>query len=1031
MRSKTHPSKELVEVLIAADSPTQAEQLRHLLEQHRYRATVANNGKQALALLGEHTPAVVITDTVMPEMNGFELCQRIKADERLRDIPVILLTALTTSEDVFEGLASGGDSFITKPYSEEYLLANLQQILANRRLRKGERVRIGVEICLAGKKRLITADQQQMLTLLISTYEAAIHRNAELIGTHAELRSLNARLEDMVEERTAALAAEIAERKQAEEREGLARKVLEFLNRPSGAAAIIGDILRLVKTSMDFEAAGIRLQEGDDYPYFEASGFSEDFLRAERYLCERDEAGNIVRDGTGNPVLDCMCGNILRGRTDPKLPFFTEGGSFWTNNTTQLLASTTEEDRQARTRNRCSGEGYESVALIPLRSGGEIIGLLQLNDHRPNRFTLELIHYFEGLGASIGIALARKRVEESLQKERKRLYEVLETLPAMICLLTPDYHVAFANRSFREKFGESHGRHCYDYCFGRTEPCEFCEAYNVLKTGKPHHWEVTGPDGGSIIDAYDFPFTDVDGSPLILEMDIDITERKRTEENADRVGREWQRTFNATNSAIWILDRDRRVVRFNKTSERFFGRSCDELIGKHCCEIVHGTDAPISECPLLRARESLQRETQELQVGQGWYEIAVDPMLDANGQYDGAVHMINDITERRSLQEQLHQSQKMEAIGQLAGGVAHDFNNILQAIVSYSCILLDRLPEHDEKREFAEEIAQGAERASALTRQLLAFSRRQILEMGDLDLNDAVRDLTKMTRRTIGEDVEVEVMEGRCLDIVHADRGQMEQVLLNLCVNARDAMPEGGALTIETENVVMDKEYCDTHAWASPGRYVLLSVTDTGCGMDAQTQARIFEPFFTTKQLDKGTGLGLATVYGIVRQHQGMIQVYSEVGKGTTFKVYLPSVERTASTVGTRVIGRARGGTETVLVAEDDQTLRKLAARILESARYTVLLAADGKEALDVFEKHTADIDLLFLDVVMPKMGGKAVYDLLRRQHPRLRFLFSSGYRSNAIHTEFVLKAGIDLIQKPYAPDALLRKVREVLDQTG
>ena len=269
------------------------------------------------------------------------------------------------------------------------------------------------------------------------------------------------------------------------------------------------------------------------------------------------------------------------------------------------------------------------------------------------------------------------------------------------------------------------------------------------------------------------------------------------------------------------------------------------------------------------------------------------------------------------------------------------------------------------------------------------------------------------------------------MGIVHADAGQMEQVLLNLCINARDAMPEGGAITIETENVVMDKAYCDAHGWASPGRYVLLSVTDTGCGMDAQTQARIFEPFFTTKDVGTGTGLGLATVYGIVRQHQGMIQVYSEVGKGATFKVYLSSVERKASTVGSKVIGPAKGGDETILVAEDDETVRTLVTRVLKDAGYTVLLAANGKEALDVFEKYAGDIDLFLLDVVMPKMSGKALYDVLHQQHPHLRFLFSSGYSTNAIHTGFVLQEGVELLQKPYAPNALLRKVRKVLDQTG
>ena len=388
-----------------------------------------------------------------------------------------------------------------------------------------------------------------------------------------------------------------------------------------------------------------------------------------------------------------------------------------------------------------------------------------------------------------------------------------------------------------------------------------------------------------------------------------------------------------------------------------------------------------------------------------------------------------DLTERKNLERQLRQSQKMEAVGLLAGGVAHDFNNILQAFLGYGSMLLDRLPEGDRMYEFAEEIVQGTERAAALTRQLLAFSRRQILEMENLDLNEVIHGVMKLIRRVIGEDIEMNVVEGQRLGLVHADRGQMEQVLLNLCVNSRDAMPEGGVLTVETENVVIDEEYCAVHTWASPGTYVLLSVSDTGCGMDAQTQEHIFEPFFTTKELGKGTGLGLATVYGIVRQHQGMVQVYSEMDAGTTFKIYLPSLEITIAEKEHPVTERARGGTETILLAEDDAAIRKLAEHILTSAGYAVLTATNGREALDVFERDAADIALLILDMVMPKLGGKAVYDTLKKSHPHLRFLFSSGYSTNAIHTEFVLKDDIELIQKPYAPNDLLRKVREVLDK--
>lgn len=384
--------------------------------------------------------------------------------------------------------------------------------------------------------------------------------------------------------------------------------------------------------------------------------------------------------------------------------------------------------------------------------------------------------------------------------------------------------------------------------------------------------------------------------------------------------------------------------------------------------------------------------------------------------------------ELKLLEKQYRQAQKMEAIGQLAGGLAHDFNNILQAVLGYSSILLTLFQKRSVPYEYVEQIMQGAERASTLTRQLLAFSRRQILKMEELDLNDIVHGMSKMIHRLIGEDIEITVEEGtQC--IIHADRGGMEQVLLNLCLNARDAMPDGGTLTIKTENVVLDKEYCDMHVRASPGRYATLSIIDIGCGMDSATQEHIFEPFYSTKVVGKGTGLGLATVYGIVRQHHGLVQVHSQLGRGTTFSVYLPASDHAVqTTVGSTMLEHAGGGVETILVAEDEKSLRKLLSRILEGVGYTVLLAENGKDALDVFERHRSEIDLCLLDVVMPKMGGKAVYDILHTQYPHLRFLFSSGYSTDAIHTNFVLEEDIELIQKPYVPEALLRKVRHILD---
>ncbi len=394
-----------------------------------------------------------------------------------------------------------------------------------------------------------------------------------------------------------------------------------------------------------------------------------------------------------------------------------------------------------------------------------------------------------------------------------------------------------------------------------------------------------------------------------------------------------------------------------------------------------------------------------------------------------------DITERKMAEEarekleaQLLQSHKMEAVGQLAGGIAHDFNNLLQVILGNVDIVQSDLGPDTPNRESLDEVRKAAERAAELTQQLLAFSRRQIIQPVNLELNDLIQGVLRMVRRIIGEHIELRFIPGDSLGLVRGDKGQIEQVLMNLCVNARDAMPTGGTLTIETENVVIGAAYCQDHLWAIEGRYVLLSVTDSGLGMDEATRSHIFEPFFTTKGVGQGTGLGLATVYGIVKHHNGLIHVYSEPGKGTAFKIYLPIAERSADEVGSKIEVRAVGGSETILVAEDEEMVRRLVVRVLESAGYTVLEAVDGEEALRVFEKHADKIDMAILDVMMPKLGGREVMERIRAQCASMRFLFSSGYSENAIHSNFVIKSGLRLISKPYLGADLLRAVRETLD---
>ncbi len=383
-------------------------------------------------------------------------------------------------------------------------------------------------------------------------------------------------------------------------------------------------------------------------------------------------------------------------------------------------------------------------------------------------------------------------------------------------------------------------------------------------------------------------------------------------------------------------------------------------------------------------------------------------------------------TDREELQRQLLQSQKMEAIGQLAGGVAHDFNNMLQVILGHAQMLGEEFS-GGHVREDLEGILEAAGRASDLTRQLLLFSRRQVMSMSTLDFNELVENSLKMIRRLIGEHIRLEWLPGSSVGSIEADAGMIEQVLMNLCLNARDAMPSGGVLTIESMSVIIDSTYCAGHAWAVPGRYVLLQVTDTGVGMSRETMERVFEPFFTTKEREKGTGIGLATVYGIVKQHDGMINAYSEEGKGSTFKVYLPVSELKAEEVGVRLDGAVSGGEETILLAEDDDLVRNLAEKILAKAGYSVITVADGEEAVYEFRRGP-EVDLLLLDVIMPKMGGDRVTKEIRKTDPGVKVLYTSGYSENAVHTDFVLHDGLSLLQKPYSADELLRSVRRILD---
>jgi two-component system cell cycle sensor histidine kinase/response regulator CckA len=470
----------------------------------------------------------------------------------------------------------------------------------------------------------------------------------------------------------------------------------------------------------------------------------------------------------------------------------------------------------------------------------------------------------------------------------------------------------------------------------------------------------------------------------------------------------------------------------NPAYERMTGYAREEMVGRPS-NLLQGNEH----------NEELSAEFQRtIQSGQIWHvnltsrrkdgtqltmETNVSSVRDGAGKILKFIEVMRDVTEEIKLREQLNRSQRLESVGQLAGGLAHDFNNILQAVLGYAMLSLSEVDDSHPLHTNLTEIRQAATRAAGLTRQLLAFSRRQVLKREPIDLSHTIRDLLNMLGRLLGDDIELEYVAGHGLGAVEADLGQLEQVLVNLCVNARDAMPGGGRISIETENVLINTAYVNAHPWSRTGRFVLLSVSDTGQGMSQETLTKAFEPFFTTKAEGRGTGLGLAMVYGIIKQHDGFVHCYSEVGQGTTFKIYLPMTLRKASSVGPKLEGTTRGGNETILIVEDDTAIRTLVERILTRNGYTVHTAENGLEALRLLEGGQR-VDLIVSDMVMPKLGGLELYDRLEEHPSRPPFLLTSGYTSRALDPDMASRAHLAMLQKPYGPDDLLKKVRGLLD---
>ena len=633
----------------------------------------------------------------------------------------------------------------------------------------------------------------------------------------------------------------------------------------------------------------------------------------------------------------------------------------------------------------------------------------------------------------------RKRMQDTLRKSAETFAVAFRSGPAMALMLSPDEE---GNRIIDVSEAFEHGTgYRREEVIGRTredlglwvDPCEADAYMNQLRAnGRVRNFEFRfrRKNGDIASGLTSSEWIEIGGKRCSISSAIDITEQKKAEQARTTLAT----AIEQTDETVVITDIDGIIQYCNPAFSKVTGYSKEEAIGQNSRVLKSGK----------HNKEFYEQMWASIMQGNAWtgrlinkkkdgsfYEedATISPIRDALGKISGLVAVKRDVTERLQLEDQLRQAQKLESIGRLAGGVAHDFNNLLTVINGYSDFLLKRLQAPDPLRAYATEIREAGKRAASLTKQLLAFSRKQVIEPKVLDLNAIIRESATMLQRLIGDDIVLETHLDSSLGQVMADPDQIHQVIMNLAVNARDAMPDGGALDVETLNVELGLEDNTTSCpGGSPGRYVLMTVTDTGHGMDETIQKDIFEPFFTTKEVGKGTGLGLSTVYGIIRQNGGWIDVWSDVGVGTTFKMYLPRTDASLIAERKGISASSEGGGETILVVEDQTAVRSFAKAALRQHGYPVLEASDGDEAISVAKQHLGQIDLLVTDVIMPGLNGRELSEHLKQLYPNLKVLFISGYTADVIGRRGVLDPGVAFLRKPFGQEELAQKVREVLD---
>jgi PAS domain S-box-containing protein len=976
--------EQLYKILVVDDVPANLKLLSEILSGYGYQVRPASSGSMALRTVAAEAPDLILLDVRMPEMDGYEVCRRLKADEKNRSIPVLFVSALDETTDKVKGFEAGGVDFITKPFQPVEMLKRIETHLSLRHLH-----------------------QQLEVQNLQLRKEIAERERAEEV-----LRKQEAHLEELVVARTAALQLEIQGHKQTAETlkdsEQRLADIINLLPDPTFAIDLEGKVIIWNRAAEVF--TGIKSEDmlgKGDYEYALPFYGKRRPILVDLVLKPSDEANS----------------SYPRIKSDQGM----------------LIA-------EAYARSYKGGVVYLLGTAAPLYDArGTVIGAIE---------TLRDI-------------TDRRRQEEALRESEERLSQIIDFLPDATFAIDLDGRVIAWNRAIEEMTGVKAeamlGKGDYAYSvpfYGIQRPilidlvfksdAEIQQKYFfVRKEGECLLAEADVPVKGQhlVLSGIARPLSDSKGNLVgAIESIRDITERKRGEEAIREANERFRSVLHAaTGYSIIGTDQDGLVKVFNEGAELMLGYSAEEVIDKATPEMIHDPEEIVARAVaigiepgfevLVAAARRGETETREWTYihkngSRLTVSLTVTAMHNEAGLLSGFIGMARDITAEKKLEQQFIQSQKMECVGLLAGGVAHDFNNLLTPILGYTELLIRGFSEDDPRHKRLQHVKEAADRAKDLTHRLLTFSRKQIIELKTLDLGDIVCQFEEILHRTIRENIQIDIAIAPSLGKVRIDAGQIELVLLNLSVNAQDAMPEGGKLTIEVKDIDLDAAYAASHAEISPGPYVMLAVSDTGSGMDEKTTAHIFEPFFTTKELGKGTGLGLSTVYGIVKQHGGSIYVYSERERGSVFKVFLPRVEEDGTLIepslsrGNRVVS----GSETILVAEDSEIVRLLVNDMLESFGYNVLVAESPERCIEIARGYQGTLDLLLTDVVMPGMNGMELIHLLRETRPELKVLFMSGYSSNVIAHHGVLDQKVDFVQKPFTVQSLSEKVRQALD---